>query len=62
MFPFKVKCDNQFTKQHLSGAKTVSIMVKCDLVLNSVFYLIEYEAVMRASSISSNSRQEGCKS
>ena len=43
-------------------AKTVSIMVKSDLVLNSVFYLIEYEAVMRASSISSNSRQEGCKS
>ena len=46
----------------VSAAKTVSIMVKCDLVLNSVFYLIEYEAVMRASSISSNSRQEGCES
>ena len=44
------------------AAKTVSIMVKCDLVLNSVFYLIEYEAVMRESSISSNSRQEGCES
>ena len=44
------------------AAKTVSIMVKSDLVLNSVFYLIEYEAVMSASSISSNSRQEGCKS
>ena len=46
----------------VSVAKTVSIMVKCDLVLNSLFYLIEYEAVMRASSISSNSRQEGCES
>ena len=45
------------------AAKTVTIMVKCDLVLNSVFfYLIEYEAVMRTSSIGSNSRQEGCKS
>ena len=44
----------------VSAAKTVSIMVKCDLVLNSVFYLIEYEPAMRASSISSNSRQEGC--
>ena len=31
------------------AAKTVSIMVKCDLVLNSVFYLIEDEAVVRAS-------------
>ena len=46
----------------VSAAKTVSIMVKCDLVFNRVFYLIEYEAVMRASSISSNSRQEGCES
>ena len=44
------------------AAKTVSVMVKCDLVFNSVFYLIDYEAVMRASSISSNSRQEGCES
>ena len=60
MFSFKVKCDNQFTKQHLSGAKTVSIIVKCDLVLNSMFYLIEYEPAIRASSIRSNSRQEGC--
>ena len=33
----------------VSAAKTVSIMVKCDLVVNSVFYLIEYEAAMRAS-------------
>ena len=61
MFPFKVKCDN-LLNNIVRAAKTVSIMVKCDLVLNSVFYLIEYEAVMRASSISSNSRQEGCES
>ena len=59
MFPFRVKCDSQITKQHCKCRKTVSITVKCDLVFNSVFYLIEYEAVIRASSISSNSRQEG---
>ena len=44
------------------AAKTVTIMVKYDLVLNSVFYLIEYEALMKTSSIGSNSGQEGCKS
>ena len=25
MFPFKVKCDNQFTKQHLSAAKALVV-------------------------------------
>ena len=25
MFPFKVKCDNQFSKQHLSAAKTLVV-------------------------------------
>ena len=44
------------------AARTVSITVKCDFVFNSVLYLIEYEAVIRASSVSSNPRQEGCES
>ena len=25
MFPFKVKCDNQFSKQHLSAAQTLVV-------------------------------------
>ena len=49
MFPFRVKCDNQFTKHRCKCRKTVSITVKCDLVFNSVFYLIEYEAVIKLS-------------
>ena len=44
------------------AARAVTIMVKCDFVFNSVLYLIEYEAVIRASSVSSNPRQEGCES
>ena len=49
MFPFRVKCDSQITKQHCKCRKTVSITVKCDLVFNSVFYLIEYEVVIKLS-------------
>ena len=65
MVPFKVKWDSQFAKQHCqfsSPARTISITVTCGFAFNSVFYHIEYEEVMWARSINSNSRQEGCVS